>query len=288
VTEFGGRGDEIHMYPLSFSEFMSVYGGNKYDGWNEYITYGGIPLVVLADTEEQKIALLENLFRETYISDIVHRYGIRNVGEMDALLNILSSAIGSLTNPNKLQKTFKSVYNSKITATTIKKYLEYLEDSFLIEEADRYDIKGKSYIGTPVKYYFTDLGLRNARIRFRQMEITHSMENVIYNELRIRGYSVDVGNLLIVETGKSGNAVKKQLEVDFICTMGSKKFYIQSAYLLETEEKAKQEIRPFLKIHDSFKKIVVTSDTPKPFYNEDGIMFISVYDFLLDPESLEF
>ncbi|MCH4191580.1 MAG: ATP-binding protein [Butyrivibrio sp.] len=288
VTEFGGRGDEIHMYPLSFSEFMSVYEGNKYDGWNEYITYGGIPLVVLADTAEQKVSLLENLFKETYISDIVRRYSIRNAGEMDALLNILSSAIGSLTNPNKLQKTFKSVNNSKITATTIKKYLEYLEDSFLIEEANRYDIKGKSYIGTPMKYYFMDLGLRNARLKFRQMEITHSMENVIYNELRMRGYRIDVGNLLTVETGKGGKAVKKQLEVDFICTRGSKKFYIQSAYLLETEEKTKQEIRPFLKIHDSFKKIVITSNTPKPFYNEDGILIMNVYDFLLNPESLEF
>jgi len=288
VTEFGGRGDEIHMYPLSFSEFMSVYDGNKYDGWNEYITYGGIPLIVLADTEEQKIALLENLFKETYISDIVQRYGIRNVGEMDALLNILSSAIGSLTNPNKLQKTFKSVNNSKITATTIKKYLEYLEDSFLIEEANRYDIKGKSYIGTPMKYYFMDLGLRNARLKFRQMEITHSMENVIYNELRMRGYSIDVGNLMIIEKGKNGKAVKKQLEVDFICIKGSRKYYIQSAYLLETEEKTKQEIRPFLKIHDSFKKIVITSNTPKPFYNEDGILIMSVYDFLLNPEAIEY
>ena len=245
-------------------------------------------MVVLADTEERKIALLENLFRETYISDIVHRYGIRNVGEMDALLNILSSAIGSLTNPNKLQKTFKSVNNSKITATTIKKYLEYLEDACLIEEANRYDIKGKSYIGTPMKYYFMDLGLRNARLKFRQMEVTHSMENVIYNELRMRGYNIDVGNLMTVETGKKGKAVKKQLEVDFICTRGSKKFYVQSAYLLETEEKAKQEIRPFLKIHDSFKKIVITSNTPKPFYNEDGILIMSVYDFLLDPGSMEF
>ena len=288
VTEFGGRGDEIHMYPLSFSEFMSVYEGNKYDGWNEYITYGGIPMVVLADTGEQKIGLLENLFKKTYISDIVQRNGIRNVGEMDALLNILSSAIGSLTNPNKLQKTFKSVNNSKITATTIKKYLEYLEDSFLIEEANRYDIKGKSYIGTPMKYYFMDLGLRNARLKFRQMEITHSMENVIYNELRMRGYSIDVGNLMIIEKGKNGKAVKKQLEVDFICIKGSRKYYIQSAYLLETEEKTKQEIRPFLKIHDSFKKIVITSNTPKPFYNEDGILIMSVYDFLLNPEAIEY
>lgn len=287
ATEFGGRGDEIHMYPLSFSEFMSVYDGNKYDGWNEYISYGGIPLVVLANTEEQKVALLDNLFKETYIRDIVKRNKIRNVGEMEALLNILSSAIGSLTNPNKLKNTFKSVGNSKITPTTITKYIEYLEDAFLVESARRYDIKGKSYIGTPLKYYFMDMGLRNARINFRQMEVTHSMENVIYNELRMRGYSVDVGNLTIVENGKAAKAVKKQLEVDFICRKGSKKYYIQSAYLLETEEKIAQELRPLLKIHDSFKKIVITSNTPRPFYNEDGILMMSVYDFLLNAEFLE-
>ncbi len=287
ATEFGGRGDEIHMYPLSFSEFMSVYDGHYYDGWNEYITYGGIPIVVLADTDEQKMALLDNLFKETYIRDIVVRNKVRNVGEMETLLNILSSAIGSLTNPNKLQKTFKSVNQSKITATTITKYIEYLEDSFLIEEAKRFDIKGKSYIGTPMKYYFMDMGLRNARLNFRQMEVTHSIENVIYNELRKRGYSVDVGNIMIVEPGKNGKAVKKQLEVDFICSKGSKKYYIQSAYSLETEEKMTQEIRPFTKINDSFKKIVITSNTPKPFYNDDGILIMSVFDFLLKQESLE-
>ena len=288
ATEFGGRGDEIHMYPLSFSEFMTVYNGNRYDGWNEYITFGGIPLVVLAETEEQKMALLNNLLKETYIRDIVTRNKIRNVGEMESLLDVLSSAIGSLTNPNKLQKTFKSVNKSNITATTITKYIEYLEDAFLIEESRRYDIKGKSYIGTPMKYYFMDMGLRNARINFRQMEVTHLMENVIYNELRMRGYSVDVGNLKLVERGKDGKLVKKQLEVDFICKKGSKKYYIQSAYMLGTEEKMPQEIRPFLKINDSFKKIVITSDTPKPFYSDDGILMMNVYDFLLDPDSLEF
>lgn len=287
ATEFGGRGDEIHMYPLSFSEFMSVYDGHYYDGWNEYITYGGIPIVVLADTDEQKMALLDDLFKETYIRDIASRNKVRNVGEMETLLNILSSAIGSLTNPNKLQKTFKSVNQSKITATTITKYIEYLEDSFLIEEAKRFDIKGKSYIGTPMKYYFMDMGLRNARLNFRQMEVTHSMENVIYNELRKRGYRVDVGNIMIVEPGKNGKPVKKQLEVDFICSKGSKKYYIQSAYSLETEEKMAQEIRPFTKINDSFKKIVITSNTPKPFYNDDGILMMSVFDFLLKQESLE-
>ena len=288
VTEFGGRSDEIHMYPLSFSEFMTFYEGSPFEGWNEYITYGGIPLVALAESEEQKMTLLDNLLKETYIRDIVKRNKIRNIGEMEALLDVLASAIGALTNPNKLQKTFKSVRQSKITATTITKYIEYLEDAFMIEEAKRYDIKGKSYIGTPVKYYFMDLGLRNARINYRQMEVTHSMENVIYNEMRMRGFSVDVGNLNIVEKGKEGKHVKKQLEIDFICNKGSKKYYIQSAYLLETEEKTAQEIRPFLKIHDSFKKIVITSNTPKPFYNEDGILFMNVFDFLLKSELLEF
>lgn len=287
ATEFGGRGDELHMYPLSFSEFMSVYEGNKYDGWNEYVSYGGIPLVVLADTEEQKVALLDNLLKETYIQDIVKRNKIRNISEMETLLDILSSTIGSLMNPNKLRNTFKSVENSRITATTITKYIEYLEDAFLIESVKRYDIKGKSYIGTPLKYYFMDMGLRNARINFRQMEVTHSMENVIYNELRMRGYSVDVGNLSIVENNKNEKAIKKQLEVDFICSKGSKRYYIQSAYLLETEEKIAQEMRPLLKINDFFKKIVITSNTPRPFYSEEGILIMNVYDFLLNADSLE-
>lgn len=287
ATEFGGRGDELHMYPLSFSEFMSIYEGNKYDGWNEYVTYGGIPLVVLAKTEDQKITLLENLFKETYVRDIVQRKKIRNTAEMETLLDILSSTIGSLTNPNKLQRTFKSVNKSKITATTITKYLEYLADSFLIEETNRYDIKGKAYIGTPSKYYFMDIGLRNARIKFRQMEITHSMENVIYNELRMRGYRVDVGNIDMFEHKKDGKKERKQLEVDFICNKGSKRYYVQCAYVLDTEEKREQELRPFLRIKDSFKKIIITSNTSKPFYTEDGILMMNIYDFLLNPDSLE-
>lgn len=287
ATEFGGRGDELHMYPLSFSEFMSIYEGNKYDGWNEYVTYGGIPLVVLAKSEDQKITLLENLFKEAYIRDIVQRKKIRNTAEMETLLDILSSTIGSLTNPNKLQRTFKSVNKSKITATTITKYLEYLADSFLIEETNRYDIKGKAYIGTPSKYYFMDIGLRNARIKFRQMEITHSMENVIYNELRMRGYRVDVGNIDMFEHKKDGKKERKQLEVDFICNKGSKRYYIQSVYVLDTEEKREQELRPFLRIKDSFKKIIITLNTPKPFYTGDGILMMNIYDFLLNPNSLE-
>ena len=237
--------------------------------------------------DEQKMNLLDNLFQETYISDIVKRNKIRNVGEMESLLDVLASAIGALTNPNKLQKTFKSVNNSKITATTITKYIEYLEDAFLIEESNRYDIKRKSYIGTPMKYYFMDMGLRNSRIHYRQLEVTHSMENVIYNELRMRGFHVDVGNLTVIEKGKDAKPIKKQLEVDFICNKGSKKYYIQSAYMLETETKMAQEIRPFLKINDSFKKIVITSDIPKPFYNDQGILIMNVYDFLLNADSLD-
>lgn len=201
---------------------------------------------------------------------------------MEALLDVLASAIGALTNSNKLQKTFKCVIRSKITATTITRYIEYLEDSFLIEEARRYDIKGKSYIGTPMKYYFTDMGLRNAGIHFRQTEVTHSVENVIYNKLRMRGCSVDVGNLSIVEQGEDGRPVKKHLEVDFICRKEFKKYYIQSAYMPGTAEKMKQEIRPFLKIGDSFKKIVIILGTPKPFYSEEGVLEMNVYDFLMD------
>ena len=288
ATEFGGRGDEVHMHPLSFAEFMTVYQGHYYDGFKEYMIFGGIPAVVLAKTPEQKMALLDSLFAETYIRDIKIRNKLRNVDEMGTLLDILSSSVGSLTNPNKLCNTFRSVNRSKITATTITKYIGYLEDSFLIEEARRYDIRGKSYIGTPQKYYFTDLGLRNARIGYRQTEFPHSMENIIYNELRSRGFKVDVGNLSITEQDKIHKPVKKQLEVDFICRKASRKYYIQSAYLLETPEKTQQEIRPFLRINDSFKKIVITSDTPAPFYTEDGILMMSVYDFLRDSRSLDF
>lgn len=288
ATEFGGRGDEIKLYPLSFSEFMSIYQGHYYDAWNEYVTYGGIPLIALAPNGEQKIALLHSLLQETYIKDIVVRNKVRNAEELASLLDVLASAIGSLTNPNKLQRTFSSINQSKITASTIKKYLSYMVDAFLIEEAKRFDIKGKAYIGTPMKYYFMDIGLRNARLNFRQLEPTHAMENVIYLELRKRGYLVDVGSLTIREASKSLATVNKQLEVDFIANKASKKYYIQSAYLLHDTNKIQQEIRPFSKINDSFKKIVVTSNTPKPYYDENGILYMSIYNFLLDPNSLDF
>lgn len=287
ATEFAGRGDEIHMYPLSFSEFMSVYRGDQYTGLSEYMLYGGIPLVVLRDDANDKAAALENLFSEIYIRDICRRNRVRNVGELEDLLNILSSAIGSLTNPEKLKNTFKTAKKSRITSATIQKYLTFFEDSFLIESAQRYDIRGKAYIETPKKYYFSDLGLRNARINFRQFEQTHSMENVIYNELRMRGYHVDVGVVPIAEKDAEGKATRKQLEVDFVCNLGSSRYYIQSAYSLPDEAKRAQEIRPFRKIDDSFKKIIITKDVVPPYYDEYGILTLNIYDFLLDPKSLE-
>ena len=287
ITEFAGRGDEIHMYPLSFAEFMTVYQGDQYMGLSEYMLYGGIPLVVLRDGAGENAAALQNLFQEIYIRDIHQRNRIRNQGELEDLLNILSSSIGSLTNPEKLKNIFKTVKKSKITAGTIKKYLDYLEDSFLIESAQRYDIRGKAYIETPKKYYFSDLGLRNARINFRQFEQTHAMENVIYNELRMRGYNVDVGVIASSEKDKTGKVVRKQLEVDFVCNLGSLRYYIQSAYSLPDEEKRSQEIRPFRKIDDSFKKIVITKDIVPTHYDEYGILTLNIYDFLLNPKSLE-
>ena len=287
ITEFAGRGDEIHMYPLSFSEFMTVYEGDKYEGLSEYMIYGGIPLVVLQNDPRAKSVMLENLFDEIYIRDIVSRYGVRNKGELEDLLNIMSSAVGSLTNPEKLKNTFRSQKKSKITAVTIKKYLDYFEDSFLIESAYRYDIKGKAYIETPKKYYFSDLGLRNARLNFRQFELTHAMENVIYNELRMRGYRVDVGVVPIAIKDKNGKVVRKQLEVDFVCNLGSLRYYIQSAYSIPDEEKRDQETRSFKKIDDSFKKIVVTRDLVSPQYDDNGILTINIFDFLLNPNSLD-
>lgn len=286
VTEFAGRGDEIRMYPLSFAEFMSVYRGDRYEGLMEYMLYGGIPMVVLREGAQNKAEMLKRLFDEIYIRDIELRNNIRGVADLDDLLNILSSSIGSLTNPEKLSKTFKSVKNSSITPATIKKYIDYLTDGFLIDCATRYDIKGKAYISTPKKYYFTDLGLRNARINFRQFEQTHSMENVIYNELSMRGYSVDVGVVTAVE--KAGTSSRRtQLEVDFVCNMGDKRYYIQSAYSLPDREKIIQELRPLKKIDDSFKKIVVTGDLIHTAYNDDGVLFMNIYDFLLKSDSMD-
>ena len=287
ITEFRGRGDEVHMYPLSFAEFMSVYQGTKQDGWNEYMLYGGLPLVLNFRTAEQKIAFLKSLFEETYISDIVGRHHIRNKAELEDLLNILSSAIGSLTNPEKLSATFKTVKQKKISGSTIKRYLDYLCDSFLIDKAIRYDVRGKKYIDTPVKYYFTDMGLRNARLNFRQLEETHSMENIIFNELKIRGFNVDVGVIVQNDTNEKGNSIRKQLEIDFVCNKGSKRYYIQSAYAIPDQAKMEQEERSLMLTGDFFKRIIITKDTPAPYYNESGVLIMNIYDFLLNENSLE-
>ena len=287
ITEFRGRGDEVHMYPLTFGEFMSVYDGDKQEGWRDYVLFGGIPLVLGFETADQKSDFLKSLFEETYISDITGRNNIRNKAELEELLNILSSAIGSLTNPSKLSATFKSVKNKSISKDTIIKYIDYLRDSFLIDSAIRYDIKGKKYINTPSKYYFTDLGLRNARLNFRQVEETHVMENIIFNELKVRGYNVDVGVVVMNEVDKNGKKIRKQLEVDFVCNKGSKRFYIQSAYALPDKEKMEQEQRSLVNTGDGFKKIIITKDAVAPLYNEEGILVMSVYDFLLNPDSME-
>ena len=287
ITEFRGRGDELHIQPLSFAEFMSVYDGNKYDGWNEYVLYGGLPPVVLLRTAEQKIELLKSLFQETYINDIISRHSVKHRDEFEELINILASAIGSLTNPKKLTDTFKSKKNKVISSNTVKSYLDYLCDAYVVSRATRYDIKGKKYIDTPQKYYFSDVGIRNACINFRQLEENHTMENIIYNELIARNFNVDVG--IITATGKDndGKSVRKQLEVDFVCNKGSKRYYIQSAFSIPDREKMEQESNSLLRIDDSFKKIIVVKDLPVPTYTEDGILVISVYDFLLNSNSLD-
>lgn len=287
ATEFAGRGDEIHMYPLCFNEFMSVYKDDKYQGLSQYMLYGGIPAILNYDEPDDKTTLLQNLFDEIYIRDITQKNRIKNFGELEDLLNVLSSSIGSLTNPEKLKNTFKSIKRSNITSNTIQKYLNYFEDSFLIEPAMRYNVKGKAYIETPKKYYFSDLGLRNARINFRQIEQTHSLENIIYNELRLRGYSVDVGVVPITEKNSNNNVIRKYLEIDFICNKGSSRCYIQSTFSMPDEAKRNQETRPFKKIDDSFKKVIITNDLVQPYYDNYGILTLNIYDFLLDSKSLE-
>ena len=287
ITEFRGRGDEIHMYPLTFSEFMPVYDGDRTDGWRDYVLYGGLPLILHFETPDQKSDFLKLLFEETYISDVISRNKIRNRTELEELLNILSSAMGSLTNPSKLSATYKSVKNKTISQTTIKRYIGYLEDSFLIDSAIRYDVKGKKYIGTPSKYYFTDLGLRNARLNFRQVEENHAMENIIFNELKVRGYNVDIGVVVSNERDKNGKKLRKQLEIDFVCNKGSKRYYIQSAFAMPDEKKKKQEQRSLLMTGDGFKKIIITKDALAPLYNEEGILIMSVLDFLLNPDIMD-
>ena len=287
ITEFRGRGDEIHIYPLTFKEFMEAYDGDMYRGWAEYVVYGGLPLTVTMKTEEQKINYLTNLFKETYLKDIIERHHIEKTQELEDLVNILASAIGSLTNPPKIEATFKSAIQSTISLNTIRQYIEYLEDAFIINKANRYNVKGRKYIGTPLKYYFEDVGLRNARLGFRQVEETHLMENIIYNELRSRGYSVDVG--VVEKRGKveNGKEYKNQLEIDFVANLGSKRYYIQSAFSMPTEEKRIQEKASLVNVNDSFKKIIVVKDVINVTRDEDGITTMSIYDFLLKENSLE-
>ena len=288
ITQFRGRGDEIHVWPLTFKEFMQVYDGDVYNGWAEYVVYGGLPLTVSMKTEEQKVQYLTNLFKETYLKDIIERYHIDKVQEMDDLLNILASSIGSLTNPPRIEATFKSLIHSNISMNTIRQYIEYLEDAFIINKAYRYNVKGRKYIGTPLKYYFEDVGLRNARLGFRQVEQTHLMENIIYNELKSRGYSVDVGVVEKREVDSNGKEKKKQLEIDFIANLGSKRYYIQSAYSMPTEEKRIQEKASLISVKDSFKKIILVKDVIKVSRDEDGIMMMNIYDFLLNKDSLDY
>lgn len=288
MTQFRGRGDEIHVFPLTFKEFMQVYEGDVYHGWSEYVVYGGLPLVATMRTDEQKIHYLTNLFTETYSKDIIERYHIDKIQEMDDLLNVLASFVGSLTNPPKIEATFKSTIHSNISMNTIRQYLAYLEDAFLIHKAYRYNVKGRKYIGTPLKYYFEDVGLRNARLGFKQVEETHLMENIIYNELRSRGYSVDVGVVEKRERDERGKEIKKQLEIDFIANLGSNRYYIQSAFSMPTEQKRIQEKASLVNVKDSFKKIILVKDVMKVSYDEDGIVTMSVYDFLLNENSLVF
>jgi len=286
VTEFRGRGDEIRIYPLSFREYCSVYEGSADEAWDDYFTYGGLPLILSRETAEEKAEYLMSLFQKVYLSDIIDRHKLRNQEELDELVDILASAVGSLTNPLKLANTFKSVKKKTISDKTLKKYMDYLMDALLVSKAVRYDIKGRKYIGSPAKFYFEDVGLRNARLNFRQMEENHIMENIIYNELRIRGYHVDVG--LVEQFGKNSEnkTTKKQLEVDFVVTRGSEKYYIQSAFAMNTEGKQEQEERPLNAIGDSFKKIIVVRDNIKVRRNDMGIVTIGIRNSLLDENSL--
>ena len=287
ITEFRGRGDEIKIAPLCFREFMSVYQGTKEKGLEEYMLYGGLPKVLDYPTVERKIEYLKSLFKKTYLTDIKERYKIKNDDDLEELIDIVASSIGGLTNPSKLENTFQTVKHSNITHTTIKSYLDMLQDVFLIERSVRYDIKGRKYIDTPAKYYFSDLGLRNARINFRQYEETHLMENLIYNELRLRGMSVDVGVVVKNEKDANGVSVRKQLEVDFVCNQGSQRYYIQSALRLPSEEKRKQEVRSLKSINDSFRKFVITEDLISRYQDNEGITYMNIYEFLLDENSLQ-
>ena len=280
ITEFRGRGDQIHLQPLSFSEFMTSFDGYEHDGWQQYITFGGLPKLLEMKTDQEKSEYLKSIFEETYIKDIVERNNVRNSTEMEELLNVIASSIGGLTNPKKLSDTFKSVKNVTIHPDTVKSYLDYFEDSFLISKTRRYDVRGKRYINSPMKYYFSDCGLRNARLGFRQIEETHLMENVIYNELCRRGYSVDVGCVDDIFTDENGKRTQKQLEIDFVCNLSSRRIYIQSAMSLPSLEKLIQEQRSLLKVNDSFQKVIIVKDGISHF-NDEGVLILNLFDFLM-------
>lgn len=286
LTEFRGRGDEIHIAPLAFSEYFPASGKDKYDAWQEYLFYGGLPHILVEPDNESKEAYLERLNSEIYIRDIVDRYDIRDTAGMETLMKVIASAIGSLSNAQKISDTFNSSGDKSISMPTISNYLKYLTESFVIQKSERYDIKGRKYIGTPSKYYYTDLGLRNALLNFRQFEETHLMENAIYNELIYRGYKVDVG-VVEIRVDENGKKVRKQLEVDFVVNQGSKRYYIQSAYVLPNQEKVEQEQASLIKIPDSFKKIIITSGNTPVWRNDQGITIMGLFDFLLNEDSLD-
>ena len=287
ITEFRGRGYEIRVAPLSFSEFFSAFNGSREEAMEEYMTFGGLPMIATMQSNEEKMIYLQTLFKKTYITDILERYKIKNEEELEELINILSSSVGGLINPNKLVNTFKSVKNVSISPNTIAFYLDILQDVFMVEKSIRYDIKGKRYIDTPAKYYFADLGLRNARINFRQYEVTHLMENLIYNELRTRGLMVDVGVVVVNTKNEEGKSQRKQLEVDFVCNEGNKRCYIQSALRLPNEEKREQELHSLINISDSFQKFIITEEPIKRYQDENGVVFMNIYEFLLDRDSLK-
>lgn len=286
ITEFRGRGFQIHVSPLTFSEFMSFYDGTKEDALEEYMRYGGLPPVVLQPNDEYRSEMLKNLLKETYIIDILDRNKVRNTAELEELLAMLASGIGGLTNPQKLSNTFKTVKNVSVNPATLKSYIDYFADAFLIEQVNRYDVKGKKYIGTPMKFYFSDLGLRNALLNFRQMEKTHQMENVIYNELRNRGYNVDVGVVPVNGKNAQGISCRTQLEVDFVCNSGNRRIYIQSALSLPTQEKIDQETNSLRRIDDGFQRVIIVGDHTISSHDENGILFINIYNFLLEPDCI--
>ena len=286
ITEFRGRGDQIYLTPLSFKEFFDYSKLDFDEAWNEYSMYGGMPYLLMCKTDQQKIQYLDSLFKETYIKDIVNRNAIRNTDVLEDVLNIVASSVGSLTNPNKLSNSFKTLKNINVAPNTIKEYLDYCIDSFLIQKAYRYDVKGKKYIDTPLKYYFTDIGLRNIRLGFRQQEETHIMENIIYNELITRGYQVDVGVVEISEKNENNNFVRKQLEVDFVCNLGYERIYIQSALNIDDIVKKEQEEKSLIKIYDNFRKIIVVKENIRKWKDENGILIIGLKEFLTCPESI--